>query len=230
MTPRARSIGIRLGLFCMAVSGVVSACTLFGPKGPATNPDPNHTHADFAIRVLGQELDFSDARYMSGVSDDDASHDEEGEYLHKHLHLHDDIGTVIHRHKPGLTLGDFLDSIGLHASAGCLTLDDAQFESIDPGERESWALTKDLCITGKHRWRMFVNGQERPYDPAYVFQDLDKILLTYGAGDMVPQAELDALTDDACLYSRTCPERGDPPAENCVADPEVPCVVPEGGL
>jgi hypothetical protein len=73
---------------------------------------------------------------------------------------------------------------------------------------------------------MFVNGTERPFDPSYIFADLDQILLTYGATGEQVTNQLQTLSDDACLYSQTCPERGKPPVENCVADPAVPCIEP----
>ncbi|MDP6561607.1 MAG: hypothetical protein QF793_01650, partial [Candidatus Peribacteraceae bacterium] len=75
------------------------------------NPDPNHTHADFAVWVEGEKVEFSDAKYMSGVSWDEGSHDEADEYHHEHLHLHDEVGHVLHRHKPGLTLDAFFESL-----------------------------------------------------------------------------------------------------------------------
>lgn len=164
------------------------------------NPDPNHTHADFAVWVDGQQVDFSDPQYMSGVSYDEHSHDEEDEYHHKYLHLHDENGAVIHRHKPGLTIGEFFSSLN--------------FTFPEPHER----------------FTMWVNGQQMDFDLDYVFDDMDQILLTNSAGSAQVMHELEQLTDEACLYSQTCPWRGDPPSENCVADPAVPCVVPEEDL
>ncbi|HRH94119.1 MAG TPA: hypothetical protein PKV72_06345, partial [Candidatus Peribacteria bacterium] len=79
-----------------------------GQVRPALNPDPNHTHADFAVWIGGKQQDFSAPKYMSGESTD-VVHDER---LSKYFHLHDGNGRVIHRHKPGLPLGDFFASIG----------------------------------------------------------------------------------------------------------------------
>lgn len=159
------------------------------------NPDPNHTHADFAVWVEGEEVEFTDAKYMSGVSWDDTSHDAVGEYHHEYLHLHDEVGHVLHRHKPGLTLQTFFDSLG-------------------------------FSFSDEYTWRMFVNGEEMEFDLGYIFEDMDAVLLTTSSASAQVLFEVEQLTDDACRYSRTCPWRGDPPAENCVADPAVPCVVP----
>lgn len=159
------------------------------------NPDPNHTHADFAVWVDGEKVSFSEAKYMSGVSWDDESHDEESEHHDEHMHLHDEIGEVLHRHKPGLSLDQFFKSL-------------------------------DYTFSTDYTWRMFVNTEEMEFDLEYVFKDMDQVLITTSSSSAQVLHEVDLLTDDACRYSKTCPWRGDPPAENCVADPEVPCVVP----
>jgi hypothetical protein len=193
---------------------VSAAYVLRDPLRTATNPDPNHTHADFAVWVNGEKLNFSDATYMSGVSTDDTSHDEEGEYHHQFLHLHDEVGNVVHRHKPGLTLEEFFSSIDVSFERSCVVIN-----AIDR-----------RCNPAEATWKMFVNGEERPFDLAYAFEDLDQILITDSSNPEVIQEQLVEMTDDACLYSRTCPQRGEPPAENCISDPTIPCVVPPEDL
>lgn len=194
---------MRHPIFCSLASALLlSACAFWLPE-TAPNPDPNHTHADFAVWVGRTKADFNRPQWMSGSSDEHS----ETEYRHPSLHLHDDVGNVIHRHKPGLSVGEFFQSLNLTMTADC-------FEW-DPDHRD--------CNQGTSRWRMFVNAKEIPVNPAYVFEDGDKILLTYDTGDMSIEEQIRQMTDDACRYSQTCPRRGKPPAENCVADPEVPC-------
>lgn len=203
------------------------------------NPDPNHIHADFAVWVNGTHLDFSAPEYMSSVPKS-VSHSlfvehamahgeeerEEGEVIpgREYLHLHDGIGHVIHRHKPGLTLGDFFASIGLTMTEACLKLDRHQLEAMNQSWMEINNLTANLCNNAKFRWTMVVNGAEVPMNPAYDFQDLDQILLTYSAGDDY-EDEWALMTDDACISSRRCLWKGPAPIENCISDPTVPCVV-----
>lgn len=177
-----------------------------GATPKAVNPDPNHTHADFAIWMDGKQLDFSSPEFMSGSSDE---HDEEHTRLDQYFHLHDGNGHVIHRHKPGLTLKEFFTTLKVGISGSC-------YSSGIPGA--------DGEVCSDHPFRLFVNGTEQPFDDlSYVFQDTDKILITTASDDAEVAAELSKSTDDACLYSKTCPERGDPPTENCIADPTVPC-------
>ncbi len=193
---------MRRFVFALATVVLFSACT---PK-PATNPDPNHTHADFAVWIEGKQIDFSHSQYMSGSSTD-ADHTDA---LHPYLHLHDGNGRVIHRHKSGQTLQEFI------ASLQGMRYEGTDFKFLD-------------CITcqhssGTYTVKLFVNGAEEPMGSAYVFQDNDKLLITDTTDPVELRKEIRMVTDDACLYSRTCPERGDPPSENCIADPEVPCV------
>lgn len=174
---------------------------------PAVNPDPNHTHADFAVYISGERVDFAKDAYMSGSSTGsltDADHLAHNPYYH----LHDGNGDVIHRHKPGLVIGEFFGSIGFTMASDCFTV----------------AGGKPVCNDGAKTWKMYVNGTEHAFDPNYAFVDEDKILLTYDADQSDVQRQLAALTDEACLYSKTCPWRGDPPAESCISDPKIPCV------
>lgn len=180
------------------------------PIAPAENPDPNHTHADFRVMLDGEQVDFTDDVFQTGASTDDHTRDPDLNPLRTFLHLHDGIGHVIHRHKPGLTLRDFFASINTGFTENCVVYDVPLAEGLECSD---------------HPFRMFVNGQERPFSLNYDFADGDKILLTTAVDQDVVEAEWAAMTDDACLYSRTCPWRGDPPEENCIADPEVPCVV-----
>lgn len=194
----------------------------FAPQRTAVNPDPNHTHADFSVWIDGKQLDFSVSEHMSSppkvasasfhlMPIARAHGDEEDGHVvpgREYLHFHDGNGHVIHRHKPGLTIGDFFKSIQVKISAKCY---------------ESFAPLADDRICGEHPFRMFVNGKEMPLNMDYVFEDLDQILFTNAHTEEEVQKELGKLTNDACMYSKTCPERGEPPSENCIADPMVPC-------
>lgn len=182
------------------------------PRTPAANPDPNHTHADFLVILDGTAIDFADDVFQTGVSTEDHTRDETLPAMRKFLHLHDGLGHVIHRHKPGLTLQDFFDSIGVGFTANCILY-------------RSPAIDRDMACSDRP-WRMVVNGNERPFSLNYVFADNDTILLTTTEDDAGVLAEIATIPDDACRYSQTCPWRGKPPVENCVADPEVPCIAP----
>jgi hypothetical protein len=175
----------------------------------AVNPDPNHTHADFAVWLDGDRVDFSGDEFMSGLSDVEKEAEHPHVHLHEYLHLHDGNGNVVHRHKPGLTLTEFFTSIRIGFTDHCYTsgvpMEDGEFCSDNP-------------------WRLFVNGEERmPFSLDYAFTDLDRILITTASDPAEVQKELATMTDESCLYSKTCPERGEPPPESCISDPAIPC-------
>lgn len=198
-----------IGLIALGLAVIVAFRV---PHVPVANPDPNHTHADFLVMLDGVQVPFTDPEFMTGLSTEDHTRDPSLSPLRKFLHLHDGLGHVIHRHKPGLTLADFFESINVGFTANCILY--------------RAPLDRDMRCSD-HPWRMVVNGQERPFSLAYDFADGDKILLTTATDDSVLRAEYADVTDDACRYSQTCPWRGKPPVENCIADPEVPCVIPD---
>lgn len=192
--------------------GAIAELVIEGEPRPdlyrAVNPDPGHTHADFAVFIDGKRLDFSDPKYMEEEGKEHA-HEEHGHH-HDVMHMHGGVGNVIHRHKPGQTLGEFFSSIGFTMEESCVGLDDGQ----------------NVCNEEAKKWHMIVNGKGQRMNPGYIFEDGDHILLSFAASNDDLKGQFRELTDDACLYSRTCPERGAPPPENCIADPTVPCVAP----
>lgn len=194
----------------LSLFGVLLVGCSWWPREFVENPDPNHTHADFAVWVNGEKLNFSADELMSGGSTEEEGEDGHGHaHLHPYLHLHDGVGHVIHRHKPGLTLKEFFDSLQVGFDEKCYG---------------SFAPMADGFICGETLFRMFMNGKEQPFDLEYAFSDTDQILLTNTENDAEVTKELEGLTDDACLYSRTCPWRGEAPKEGCIADPAVPCI------
>ena len=148
-----------------------------------------HEHADFALYLEGQKFDFTKAKYQSSETNP----------LDPEAHLHDGNGEVTHKHRKGVTLGYFFNTIGMKFNSECLITDDG----------------KEYCNTANKKLSMYVNGKENTAFGNYEFTDLDKILITYG--DMTGVADqITSISDDACLYSEKCPERGKPPTENCV--------------
>ncbi len=191
----------------------------YGYNRRVPNPDPNHTHADFAVWINGTLFDFAQEKYMTEeltanqlqALENSTATGSSIQVLKQYLHLHDLNGHVLHRHKPGLGFGDFLKSLSFNFTGTCLTTDTG-----------TQTCNEDMTI-----WRLFVNGKEiSPIDPNYVFTDGDHILLTYGASDAELQHEWSLMTDDACRYSETCPGRGPAPTESCISDPTIPCKAP----
>lgn len=149
-----------------------------------------HEHADFAVYLNGEQVDFSKEEYQSNDED----------HKHEYTHLHDGVGHIIHKHRTGVSIGELFDSIGMNFSQACFAL--------DTGEQFCNSNTKSL--------KFFVNGEENSRFGDYEIADLDQILISYGPKDEDVSEQLESLTDEACIYSETCPERGTPPEEACV--------------
>lgn len=149
-----------------------------------------HIHADFLVMIDDTKLDLSDDRYMSVVK----------RVLSPSVHLHDNNDNVIHFHAPNISLVEFLSSLNISLTSDCLKKDDTSY-----------------CRGPEHELRLYVNDKDRTSDiTSYVPRDEDRILLYYGARDDEKISKyLDEVTDKACIYSGTCPERGTPPPEEC---------------
>jgi hypothetical protein len=149
-----------------------------------------HVHADFKIYLGNEAIDLSQEEYMTTAAQE----------LSKHVHLHDNNGDVEHIHLEGVTFAEFLSTLGLTLTNDCLTYD-----------------RKEHCSDGNNTLSLFVN-EDKYQEPitSYIPNDEDRILVFFGnSADVSIQALLDSVTDDACYFSGTCPERGIAPPESC---------------
>ena len=215
-----------IGFILLAVAVVVGAYMLFNSTPVA--PPAYHVHADFAVYVNGEKLDFAQQRYMSEKAP--------GKTLAKYVHLHGEDGNVLHFHAPRVTLGDFFESIGMELDENCFT-DDRNATYCKDGFTAG-NVPGDYCYLNDQNQRIcnqnqeiktlkfYVNGQLHEKFGNYVPKDLDRILITYGNETPAQlHAQLQSITDNACIQSLKCPERGTPTPEDgcdvtdaCVAD------------
>ena len=149
-----------------------------------------HVHSDFIVYLGGKAYDFTDDKYQTKTD----------HALHDHIHLHDNDDDVIHRHDHGITLVEFMDSLGFLMTNDCITTD----ENIE------------FCSDEASKLQLFVNGSKVDDVVNYINQEEDRLLLFYGdPEDEIISFLLDEVTDKACIYSGTCPERGIAPPESC---------------
>jgi len=163
-----------------------------------------HTHADLVMYIEGVKIDLTQDKYQS--TDD--------KHLHEYLHLHDGVGHVIHKHANGVIMGDFFESLGMNLSDKCLVLDSGE----------------EYCDGEVNSLRTYVNGEVQTDLQSYEFQDLDRILVSFGVlSPTITKSQTDSVSDDACIYSKKCPERGSPPTESCVGGLGTECDSDEYG-
>jgi hypothetical protein len=149
-----------------------------------------HVHSDFLFYIHDKQIDLSGDKYQSSRT----------QILSPNIHLHDNIGTEIHRHADGITMSEFLHSIGFTLTDTCITTD-AQ---------------EQYCSNDTDKLILFVNGAPVAHPSTYINQEQDHILLYYGDPNSPNIAVYESkIPSDACLYSGTCPERGPAPTESC---------------
>jgi len=152
--------------------------------------EEHHTHADFLVYINGEQLDFTADKYQTTAEN----------MLSETVHLHDNQGDVIHFHAEGVTLEEFFSSLGFTITNDCLTT--------DTGETH--------CTDGANVLELYVNGELVADIPNAELVDEDQKLLYFGTPNPPGlQTYLDSVSDRACIYSGTCPERGTPPPEEC---------------
>ncbi|TFE68376.1 protein-disulfide isomerase [Methylacidiphilum sp. Yel] len=149
-----------------------------------------HEHADIRVVLDGKPVDFSLPKFQSKY----------GQELDPYVHLHHGNGKVLHKHKNGINLGYFFNTLGMDFGKDHFTL--------DTGKRFEPSGNKVLLL--------FVNGRKEPLMDAYEPKDLDRILLYFGPNsEELIAKELALVSDEACIYSLKCPQRGMPPEEEC---------------
>lgn len=171
---------------------IVEAAVLKAPVQKTEETKEVHEHINLKVYLDGQAVDFSQAKYQSTG---------DGKDLDEFVHLHDGNGSVVHKHKDGITLGYFLKSLNIDFNKECFQL--------DGGNR--------MCTGSGKSLKFYVNGKPSTEFNNYVLHDLDRVLISYGPeSDKEIEKQLASVSDDACIYSEACPERGKAPTEECV--------------
>lgn len=182
----------RLILAFLLLATAVLVVLFVNPVNPLTVPPTTqevHKHADFKVFLEGIEIGFAKEKYMSTNAHPKSLF----------VHLHDLNGNIIHQHAAGIILGDFFYSFGMKFTSDC-------FET-DTGEK--------YCNFGDKTLKFFVNGKPNYEFENYEFNDLDRLLISFGNESPEQlKAQIDSVTDEACIQSGKCPERGQPSDES----------------
>jgi hypothetical protein len=190
-------LGFSVGIITSLVFGYIIGLYTFSgtlgyelPNHTSTYTGEVHVHADFRMVIENEYIRFTDAKYQSEV----------GHTLDASQHFHDGSDDVIHRHANNVTIADFFHSLGITLTDTCITLDTKQ----------------TYCSDATNTLMLFINGTPTTSIATYTTIEKDRILLYYGnpKNPYLPEYLTD-VTDESCLYSHTCPERGEPPTESC---------------
>jgi len=146
-----------------------------------------HIHADWKIYFNGDEFDwlpYADLheRQMMG----DKSILGTSAFIHIHpAQPPEKAGDVLHMHATGIPLWIFFKSVGMDFDRNCLTFSNQE----------------KFCNDSNKKLKFFVNGKESNEFENYVFNDLDKILISYGdESEEEIKNQLASITDFAKLH------------------------------
>lgn len=173
---------------------VLLAYQFFVAKPPSVGlQEEYHAHADFAVFINGEKLNFSQKQFMHeeacGKPGETHAIDLNSEEGRKEAaHLHDLNGNVMHLHHENATLAIFFKNAGFTLTRNCLETPQGKY-----------------CNTESRKLKVFDDGLQVQDLEKFVPKDAGKILVTYGsesAGEV--RAQNEQLTSQACIYSGKC--------------------------
>ena len=134
-----------------------------------------HIHADLKVYVDEKNLNFADNKYYMKSS-----------FIHlDNQQNKDDAGGLLHMHATGVPLWVFFKSIGTDLNKDCITLENKE----------------KFCNDENKNIKFFVNGKGNNEFENYVFNNLDKILISYGNENQEQiQNQLNSITNFAKLH------------------------------
>ncbi|MBI2664663.1 hypothetical protein HYX10_04985 [Candidatus Woesearchaeota archaeon] len=136
-----------------------------------TTKEKHHYHADFKVYISGEEIDFSQQKYFV-----------KSRFIHVENDVQGDSGKVLHMHASGVPLWVFFESVGMKFNESCFVTDGREAHCNNNGRTLSF----------------YTNGKQNPEYESYVFQDGDRILISYGSenGEEIKK-QLSSITDFA---------------------------------
>lgn len=117
----------------------------------AVSPTPVHEHAAFAIFTNGIKRDFKDKKYHERNPD---------------IHIGSDNPEIVHKHKSGITWGQFFESLPkpMKVTKDCLTTGTGH----------------EFCSTGRAKLKFYLNGKFVDDVLGMEIKDGGRLLVSFG--------------------------------------------------
>jgi hypothetical protein len=161
-----------------------------------------HWHADFALILEGEQYSFDQEEFFST----------EEELVNANVHIHEPRDTVVHVHRSLTTWDEFLRSIGFE-------LTDKTTIAGQAGQPASLTLPNgdELREENGNTFKFMVDGVKVDGVANTEIGDLDRVLISYGPEtfEEVQRDQWPQVSDEACIPSGRCLERGEPEDEPC---------------
>lgn len=171
-----------------------------------------HAHANFQVVINGSTMDFNRPDFMSLAPCDDEesffplihdvlAHGKDSDELRENVHLHDNVGDVVHVHKRGMTWHNFFESLNM----------DLEKDQFVDEQENAYVNNKTSQLF------FFLNGKQVNDLGEMEIHDLDRVLVVYDQRGRAVSELLKTyvVADTACQYSGTCPTRGSVGQESC---------------
>ena len=171
MFSKNQLIGIALAVLAITVSALIFLQPKTGAFASA------HDHADFAVFINGQKIDFSQAKYQTKIPNDPSLCGDTS----KLAHLHAGDGNVAHEHATGVTWQYFISTLNITLSKDCIEIDGNSY-----------------CSSDAKKLRFMENGRE--LQELGEINDLSKVLISYGSENLTQQFA--QVTDEAKLQGK----------------------------
>ena len=110
-----------------------------------------HVHSSLLVKIFGDRFDFSVPTYQIKSS---------------WIHFEESDGATIHRHASGVTLGYLFDSLNIGIDNECYIF--------PPSDGRKFCTNEDYSI------KYYINHKPVSTINDYIFEDGDRILITYG--------------------------------------------------
>ena len=158
-----------------------------------------HIHINFLMVINDIVYDFSSPHYQST----------DIQKKSRFLHLHDNVGHIIHIHAYNRLLSNFFSSIGFTITDECIITDTQE----------------KFCANSLNSLSIYVNGTKIENITEYQFTDIDRVLIIYGSyTEQEIESYLKDIEDDACIQSDRCRDRGRPlPESGCAVGGKAGC-------
>ncbi|MDP7116574.1 MAG: hypothetical protein QF915_05935 [Candidatus Woesearchaeota archaeon] len=156
--------------------------------------DSQHIHSDFKVFIKGEEINFTYEELQAPEWGSVQFWRESGFSRFVYMHGGEDNDNVIHVHATGITLGMFFRVIGGSLNYSCLTLPEVMVELNQ--ESTYCSNTDDLLL-------VYANGRKIQNPNSYLFNDLDRILISYGKVKDT-RTQLPLIGYKACIHSENC--------------------------
>ena len=175
-------IGRKLAPFqtALAIAGVgfvLGILWLVGIRFLTITPAETHYHSNFAVYINGEREEFKSFAYYEEIA---ACSNEYGNNPKGRTHMHENVNDVIHVHDKRVTYQDFFTNIGWTVGPDFVRSDTTLYAN-----NEGAAVTYIL------------NGEKVERIDNRVIGDKDRLLVSYGAGDIDTTAQYAAVATTA---------------------------------